>query len=224
MGIDAGHLLTASVISAPAALLIAKLMQPETEQPKTLGRVQIPWERTSVNVIDAAATGAGQGLKLALNVAAMMIAFLALVALIDAVIGWTGMWFGYEEARKWTLAKALGYSFWPLAWSLGIERGDCFRAGELLGLRMALNEFVAYEQMTGWMLPDSGVQLSQRSINILTYALCGFANFGSIGIQLGGIGGIAPDRRSELARLGLRAMIGGTLAAMMTGCVAGILL
>ena len=227
MGIDAGHLITASVISAPAALLIAKVMVPETEQSKTLGRIDLVVERKTVNVVDAAATGASDGLKLALNVAAMLIAFLALISLFDAGLGWTGKyvgaWFGYPDFEL-SLALILGYLFWPFAWLMGIETQDCFHAGELLGLKMAATEFVAYERLGRWLQADSEVQLADRSVNILTYALCGFANFGSIGIQLGGIGGIAPQRRSDLARLGIRAMLGGTLAAFMTACVAGILL
>lgn len=224
MGIDAGHLVTASVISAPAALLVAKIMLPETEPSKTFGRVQIVVERTSANIIEAAASGATQGLKLALNVAAMLIAFLALIAMLDAAIGWIGSWFVAPEQPPWSLAVLLGYLFWPFAWLLGIERKDCLAAGKLLGLKMAANEFVAYEQLTHWLKADSDVVLSDRSVKILTYALCGFANFGSIGIQLGGIGGIAPERRADLAKLGLRAMIGGTLACFMTACVAGMLM
>ena len=227
MGIDAGHLITASVISAPAALLIAKVMVPETEQPKTLGRVSLEVERKTVNVVDAAATGAADGLKLALNVAAMLIAFLALISLLDAGLGWTGKLvgasFGFPDLEL-SLALILGYLFWPFAWLMGIEAKDCFHAGELLGLKMAATEFVAYERLGRWLQSDSEVQLTERTVVILTYALCGFANFGSIGIQLGGIGGIAPERRSDLARLGIRAMLGGTLAAFMTACVVGILL
>jgi CNT family concentrative nucleoside transporter len=226
MGIDASHLVTASVISAPAALLIAKVMQPETEHPKTLGRVELEVPRTNVNVIEAAANGAGQGLKLALNVAAMLIAFIALIALIDAGLALIGGWINYQFQWnfEWTVSNLLGYVFAPLAWLMGIESKDCLHAGQLLGIKMAVNEFVAYGQFAEWLEPGSGVELSQRTKIILTYALCGFANFGSIGIQLGGIGGIAPERLPDLARLGLRAMIGGTLAAFMTACVAGILI
>lgn len=220
MHIDAGHLITASVISAPAALLIAKVMVPETEVSPTLGTVKVTVERRSANLIEAAASGATDGLKLALNIAAMLIAFLALVAMADAIVGWTGSWFG----QSWSLAVLLGYLFSPFAWLMGIERADCLRAGELLGLKMATNEFVAYQRLAVWVLPESGVELSQRSQHILTYALCGFANFSSIGIQIGGIGGIAPERRADLARLGLRAMLGGTLAAFMTACIAGVLI
>lgn len=226
MGIDAGHLVAASVISAPAALLISKLMIPETEQSVTLGHVELAVEEKHANVVDAATKGALDGMKLTLNVVAMLIAFLGLVALVDAILGlvgeWTGALFGYNW--HWSLAALFGYVFAPFAYLLGIPWGDCFYAGELLGKKMVLNEFIAYAQMMEWSQPDSGVVLSERSTLILTYALCGFANFGSVGIQIGGIGGIAPERRAELAILGIRAMIGGTLAMMMTACVAGILI
>lgn len=226
MGIDAGHLVAASVISAPAALLISKLMIPETEQSMTRGHVELSVDEKHVNVVDAATKGALDGMKLTLNVVAMLIAFLALVALVDAVLGligeWTGALFGYNW--HWSLAALFGYVFAPFAFLLGIPWSDCFYAGELLGKKMVLNEFIAYAQMMEWSQPDSGVVLSERSTLILTYALCGFANFGSVGIQIGGIGGIAPERRAELAMIGIRAMIGGTLAMMMTACVAGILI
>ena len=220
MGIDPGHLLTASVISAPAALLIAKIMVPETGQPKTLGRVNMEIERPGVNVIEAAAIGASEGMKLAINVAAMLIAFLALIALTNAVIVWTGNLL-YQD---WSLAHLLGYVFYPMAWIMGIESADCLKAGELLGKRMALNEFVAYAELGALQAGDSATRVSARTEAILIYALCGFANFSSIGIQIGGIGGMAPERRGDLARLGLRAMIGGTLACFMTACIAGIIL
>ncbi len=226
MGIDAGHLVAASVISAPAALLISKLMIPETAQSVTLGHVELTVEEKHANVIDAATKGALDGMKLTLNVVAMLIAFLGLVALVDAALGlvgeWTGALFGYNW--HWSLAALFGYVFAPFAYLLGIPWVDCFYAGELLGKKMVLNEFIAYAQMMEWSQPDSGVVLSERSTLILTYALCGFANFGSVGIQIGGIGGIAPERRAELAILGIRAMIGGTLAMMMTACIAGILI
>ena len=226
MGIDAGHLVAASVISAPAALLISKLMIPETAQSVTLGHVELTVKEKHANVIDAATKGALDGMKLTLNVVAMLIAFLGLVALVDAALGlvgeWTGALFGYNW--HWSLAALFGYVFAPFAYLLGIPWVDCFYAGELLGKKMVLNEFIAYAQMMEWSQPDSGVVLSERSTLILTYALCGFANFGSVGIQIGGIGGIAPERRAELAILGIRAMIGGTLAMMMTACIAGILI
>jgi CNT family concentrative nucleoside transporter len=220
MGIDAGHLMTASVISAPAALLIAKVLQPEVEHPTTLGKVEVEIEKTTVNVVEAAAAGASDGMKLALNVAAMLIAFLALIAMADAIVAWCGSWF----AQQWSLAKGFGYAFAPLAWIMGIEAKDCRPAGELLGMKMVANEFLAYAQLSAWQADGSGVELAERSRIILTYALCGFSNFGSIGIQIGGIGGIAPERRADLARLGLRAMLGGTLACFMTACIAGVLI
>ena len=227
LGIDAGHLVAASVISAPAALLVAKVMQPEVEESKTLGRVSIEVERTATNVVEAAANSTLDGLRLALNVAAMLIAALGLIALVDGALGLLGQGVGYMldiEGLEWSLSAALGYVFAPFAWLMGIEAKDCLLAGELLGKKMVANEFVSYVQLSQWIQPDSGVELSQRSVTILTYALCGFANFSSIGIQIGGIGGIAPERRRDLARLGFRAMLGGSLACFMTACVAGILL
>ncbi|MBP88691.1 MAG: NupC/NupG family nucleoside CNT transporter [Planctomycetaceae bacterium] len=227
MGIDAGHLVTASVISAPAALLLAKIMQPETETPETLGTIKVSTPRQGVNVIEAAAIGATDGMKLAMNIAAMLIAFLALIAMLDALIGWVGWQLYFRTGSgesAWSLAAALGYSFAPIAWLMGIESGDCLRAGELLGLKTVANEFIAFDQLGRWVQTDSAVELSPRTVKIMTYALSGFANFGAIGIQIGGIGGLAPERRSDLARLGLRAMIGGALACCMTACVAGVLI
>ncbi len=227
MGIDAAHLLAASVISAPAALMVAKVMQPEVEVPRTLGMVSIAVERNATNVVEAAANGTLDGLRLALNVGAMLIAALGLIALLDGSLGLLGRGVGYllgVEGLEWSLSAALGYLFAPFAWLMGIEAGDCLAAGELLGKKMVANEFVSYLQLSQWMEPGSEVELSPRSVLILTYALCGFSNFSSIGIQIGGIGGMAPERRGDLARLGFRAMLGGTLACFMTACVAGILL
>lgn len=226
MGIDPAHLLTASVISAPAALVIAKIIRPEDGEPATLGRVRMEVERETVNVLDAAAKGATDGLKLALNIGAVLIAFLALIAMVDAGLGFVGERLGFVDAdgnASWTLANLLGNLFAPLAWLMGIEWQDCRHAGELLGLKMVANEFVAYEQLGQWLHSDSAVQLQARSTLILTYALSGFANFGAIGIQIGGIGGLAPNRRADLALLGLRAMLGGAIACCMTACVAGML-
>ena len=222
MGFEAGHLLSASVISAPGALLLSKVMQPEVDEPKTLGNVKIDIEEKSTNVLEAVAVGTTGGMKLALNVGAMLIVFLAMIAMINMLVGWVGVQFGYGAVGDplWSLEAALSYLFYPLAWLIGIERADCMRAGELMGLKMATNEFVAYLRLAEM----DAQQISERSRIILTYALCGFANFSSIGSQLGGIGGIAPNRRGDLARLGLRAMLGGTLAAFMTGCIAALLL
>ena len=218
MGISAGHLVTASVISAPAAIVIAKIMQPEVEEPLTRGRMAVDVEHTTINALDAAATGALDGMKLALQVAGIVIAFLALIAMFKFVIAWMLGLFGYEL----TLEDLLGYLFAPFALAMGIESHDCLKAGELLGMRMISNEFIAYVEL-GEIIKE-GSQLSPRTQTLLTYALCGFANFGSIGVQLGGIGAAAPSRQADLARLGLRAMLGGTLACFMTACVAGMLI
>ena len=231
MGVDAGHLMTASVISAPAALLIAKVMVPETETPQTLGQVQVEISDPSVNVIEAAAAGATEGMKLAINVAAMLIAFLALLSLLNGVLGWCGTqwyaltssWLGWDPGQPWSLERLLGFAFAPLAWVMGIPAEDCRKAGELLGIKIVGNEFIAYSELSQWNA-ENGSAPKPRTVLILTYALAGFANFGSVGIQIGGIGGIAPTRRSDLAKLGVRAMLGGTLAAFMTACVAGILI
>jgi CNT family concentrative nucleoside transporter len=160
----------------------------------------------------------------------MLIVFLALIALINLLLGWLGAQFGYVTGEGdniqylWSLNAALGWVFQPFAWLMGIAWEDCARAGELLGLKMTANEFIAYGQLAEWSKPESTVEISERSQQIMTYALCGFANFSSIGIQLGGIGGMAPERRGDLARLGLRAMLGGTLVAFINACVANIML
>ena len=233
MGIDATHLVSASVISAPAALVIAKLLEPETEVPLTLGQ-GVTIQKTDsdpVNVVDAAARGAGDGLTLALNVGAMLIAFLALLAGVDWLVGFVGevcewlvntVWGGSPVDFQWGLASIMGWLFAPLAWLMGIQWSECFIAGELLGYKLFANEFIAYQNLSE-MQGNPETALSTRTTVILTYALCGFANFGSIGIQLAGIGGIAPSRRSDLAKLAVRAMLGGTLAAFMTACFAGML-
>jgi len=214
----AGHLIAASVMSAPAALVVAKIMFPEEEVPATRGELPIHVEKIDINVIDAAARGAGEGMKLALNVAAMLLAFLALVAMMNAGIGAAGSLIGLPDL---TLEVMVGYIFWPLAWAMGVPASECTAVGELLGIKTILNEFVAYLRLAD---PASAAsELSYRSTVIVSYALCGFANLGSIGIQLGGIGGIAPMRRSDLARVGFRAMIAGTLAAFLTANIAGAL-
>ncbi len=228
----AGHLLAASVMSAPAALLIGKVMYPEDGEPVTRDSMRIEIETTDANVIDAAARGAGEGLTLALNVGAMLLAFIALIALLNALLGWVGDvtyisgllrgWGWLADGQRLTLEVIMGWILAPLAWVMGVPWKDAPAIGSLLGVKTALNEFVAYLQLSN--LINGGAGLSPRSVVIATYALCGFANFSSIAIQIGGIGGIAPSRRSDLARLGLRAMIGGSLAAFMTATVAGILI
>jgi CNT family concentrative nucleoside transporter len=230
--VDAAHLLIASVISAPAGLVIAKVMQPEVDEPKTLGTVKVDAPSEATNVIHAAAMGATDGAMLALNVAAMLIAFLGLIALINFVLGGVGGkvsslaydWFGLSIEGAWSLESFLGYLFAPLAWLMGTEWGDCRAMGRLLGVKMVANEFLAYQQLGEIMPGGQTPMLSDRSTMLATYALCGFSNFGSIGVQIGGLGPLAPSRRSELAQLGLRAMLGGTLACLMTACVAGVLL
>lgn len=229
-GVDPAHLMTASVISAPAALVIAKILVPETGTPETSGQTVSEIPSTSSNLVEAAAQGTTDGLKLALNVAAMLLAFTALVAMTDGIIAWCGEQYAWLTGRSpadgaadpqvWSLTGLLGYVFGPLAWCLGIPREDLFAAGQLLGLKTVTNEFLAYQQMTGSDAPE----LTERSRIILTYALCGFANFASIGIQIGGIGALVPERRSDLARISVRAMLGGTLACFMTACIAGVLL
>jgi CNT family concentrative nucleoside transporter len=215
LGISAGHLLTASIISAPAALVLAKILQPETDTPLAVQAVEASMQRGATNVIQAAANGASEGMKLAINIAAMLIAFLALIMFIDILLQGVGGWFSIDLS----LRRIFGIAFWPLAWIMGIETKDCLIAGDLLGKKMVINEFVAYLDM----MSAEADPLSQRTRVILTYALCGFSNFGAIGIQLGGIGPIAPDRKADLAQLGLRAMVGGMLACCMTACIAGAL-
>jgi CNT family concentrative nucleoside transporter len=208
-GIEARHLLTAVIMTAPGTLMMAKLFVPETGQPETMGTVRLQVPRTDVNVIDAVGRGTGEGLHLALNVAAMLISFLALIALVNALLGLVGL----------SMQQIFGWVFAPIAWGLGVPWRDAPTVGNLLGTRMVLNEFVAYSQLGP--LKDS---LDPRSFTIATYALCGFANFSSIGIQIGGIGALAPERRHDLARLGLRAMLAGTFANFVTATIAGMLL
>ena len=225
----AGHLIAASVMSAPAALVVAKVMWPESEPSETSGGGRIEVDRPDVNLIDAAARGAGEGLKLALNVGAMLIAFIALIALANALLGvpfslyneWMGLEAG-AAVEPLTFQRVLGWLFWPLAFLIGVPATECAAIGTLLGEKLVLTEFIAYLDLHE-MLSQGEVPLSARTVVIASYALCGFANFGSIGIQLGGIGGIAPERRHDLARLGVRAMFGGMLASLMTASVAGLL-
>ena len=208
-GIEAKHLLTAVIMTAPGTIMMAKMLVPETEVPKTLGTVRIDVPRTDVNVIDAAGRGTSEGLQLALNVGAMLISFMALVALVDALLGLVHL----------SMGQIFGWVFAPVAWSMGVPWRDAPAIGHLLGTRMALNEFVAYS-----MLGPMKASIDPKSFTIATFALCGFANFSSIGIQIGGIGALAPNRRHDLARLGLRAMFAGTLANFMTATIAGFLL
>ena len=208
-GVEAQHLLTAVIMTAPGTLMMAKIFVPETRVPETMGTVRLDVERTDVNVIDAAGRGTGEGLHLALNVGAMLISFLALIALLNAILGLVGL----------SMQQIFGWVFSPIAWSLGVPWRDAATVGNLLGTRMVLNEFVAYSQ-----LGPLKATLDPKSFTIATFALCGFANFSSIGIQIGGIGALAPERRHDLARLGLRAMLAGTFANFLTATIAGMLL
>ncbi len=214
----AGHLATASLLSAPAGILVSKLMVPETEVPVTARGTSSVVERTAVNVFDAAAEGAIGGLRLAAYVGALLVAFVALIALANDACGFVGSWFGAPEL---TLQRLLGLALAPLAFAMGVPWGDAVTVGGLLGVKTVLNEFIAYQQLGELMRAGA---VSPRAAVIASYALCGFANFGSLAILLGGIGGLAPTRRAEVARLGLRSIVSGSLASFMTACVAGLLL
>ncbi|MBL7665066.1 MAG: NupC/NupG family nucleoside CNT transporter [Bacteriovoracaceae bacterium] len=214
LGIDAGHLLAASVMSAPAALVCAKIMYPETEVPVTKGNAKLKDAAIYTNVVEAAAAGAGDGMMLALNVTAMLLAFIALIAMLNALISWGG---GFVGMPQLSFELILGYLFWPIAFLMGTPVPDCLNVGILLGKKMALNEFVAYLDL----MAMKGT-MSERATVLSTYALCGFSNFSSIAIQIGGIGTLAPSRKPDLARLGLKAMFAGTLACLMTAAVAGL--
>ena len=215
----AGHLLTASVLNCPAALLIAKIMLPETQVSETAGTSPATVPRTTANSIDAICRGAGDGFHLSLNIIAMLIAFIAIIALADYVVGFPQTYFGAKNPV--TLQNFFGWINAPFAFLMGVPGKDCVNIGQILGERIVLNEFVGYLDLT---TNAKTLALDPRSFMIATYALCGFANFSSIAIQVGGIGSLAPERRSEMARMGFRAMVGGLLAAYMTACLAGFLL
>jgi CNT family concentrative nucleoside transporter len=212
LGADPIAILTTSIMAAPCGLYLSKLLLPELEQPETSGRAPVYVEKTHVNVIDAAASGASDGLQLALNVAAMLIAFLAFIALVDFLLGWL------HEGL--TLARVFAVVFAPMAFLMGVPAADIGPLADLLGTKLVANEFVAFVKLTS---EYRGV-LSERSYVLATFALTGFANIASIGIQLGGIGGMAPGRRSDLARLGWRALLAGFLATLINACIASMLM
>lgn len=214
----AGHLLAASVMAAPGALIMAKIMIPETQESETKGSVKAHVEKSAVNVIEAAASGASMGMKLALNVAAMLLAFIALLALVNYILGGVGNVFGIENL---TLEWILGIILAPITFAIGVPWSEAVQVGSLIGTKTVLNEFVAYLQLAE-LIPQE--VLSDKSVIIATFALCGFANFASIAIQLGGIGPLAENRRAELAKNGLRAVLGGTLATMQTATIAGAMM
>jgi CNT family concentrative nucleoside transporter len=215
MGIKAKYLITASVMAAPGTIMMAKILWPETETPKTYGRVTVNVERAHTNFIDAAAAGASQGMTLALNIAAMLIAFIALVALTNGFLGWVGHFFSQPDL---SLQMMFGWVLGPLAFLMGVPKSDMGVVGDLIGNKTVINEFFAYAKM-------STVQagLTEKGRLIASFALCGFANFSSIGIQIGGIGGLAPSRKSDLARLGFRALLAGSLTTFMTASIAGVI-
>jgi concentrative nucleoside transporter, CNT family len=219
-GVDAKHLLSAVIMTSPGTILMAKMLVPETEVPATEGKVVIPEneEHKDENLIGAIARGTIDGGKLAMNVAIMLISFLALVALLDSLLGWVHVHNGLHWIPG-SLGEILGYGFWPVAWLIGIPSHDCLAIGNLLGTRMALNEVIAYIA-----LGAQKATLAPRSFTIATFALCGFANLGSIGMQIGGIGALVPERRNDLARLGVRAMLAGTMANLISASIAGMFL
>lgn len=208
------NLLTAVIMTAPGTIMMAKMLVPETGDPKTAGRVKLEVEKTDVNIIDAASRGTGEGLNLALNVAAMLISFIAIIYLLNGLLGLIPV-----GGSPLSMERIFGKLFAPVAWALGIPWKDCANVGDLLGTRLVLNEFIAYAK-----LGTLKTTLDPRSFTIATFALCGFANFSSIGIQIGGIGALAPNRRHDLARLGLKAVLAGTLANFLTASIAGILI
>ncbi|HMD70760.1 MAG TPA: nucleoside transporter C-terminal domain-containing protein [Bryobacteraceae bacterium] len=216
--VEIRHLLTAVIMTAPATIMLAKIFIPETGKPATEGKVEINVEKTAVNVIDAAAQGAGDGLRLVLNIGAMLIAFLALIAMLNGIMHWAHSlpWLGWLPE---SLEKLFGIVFAPIAWIMGVPWHDASAIGNLLGTRLVTNEFVAFVQ-----LGPMQKTLDPKSFTIATYALCGFANLSSIAIQIGGIGALAPNRKSDLARLGIRAVAAGSMANFMSACIAGMLL
>lgn len=217
MGVNAGHLLAASIMAAPAGLVLAKILVPETEEPETKNTTKVDVEQTASNIVEAAANGASEGLGLALNVAAMLLAFVALIAAFNFIVSSIGGVFGFPElSLQWLLGKL----FAPLAFVMGVPSSDITVAGSLLGQKIMLNEFVAYADLSKYM--ELGA-LSEKTVLILTYALCGFANISSVAIQIGGIGALAPEKKGVIANLGFKALLGGALATCLTATIAGIL-
>ena len=222
----AGHLLAASIMAAPATMVVAKMLMPETDTPLTMGTVRVKIERTHSNVIEAAAGGAGDGVRLAINVAGMLIAFIALIALINALLGYLGDVSGLNAVcqthfqQKLSLELLFGLVFQYIAFTIGVPWHDSLNVGSLMGIKLVVNEFVAYLRMSEMV--SAGI-LSQKAMVIATYALCGFANFSSIAIQIGGLSPLAENRRSDIAKLGLKAVLGGTIATWMTASIAGLL-
>lgn len=217
MGVPLTYLIAASFMAAPAGLLFAKIMVPQTEKFRDeLEEVDL---EKPANILDAAAAGASSGMQLALNVGAMLVAFVALIALINGILGGVGGWFGYETLN---LGQIFGWIFKPLAWIIGVPWEEAEIAGQMIGLKLAVNEFVGYLEFAKYLAPESAVHLSEKTVAIITFALCGFANFSSIAILIGGIGAMAPNRRGDIARLGIKAVIAGSLANLMSATIAGL--
>ncbi|MEH2082523.1 MAG: NupC/NupG family nucleoside CNT transporter [Nostoc sp.] len=217
-GLPTEHLIAAFFMTAPTSLVVSKLLYPETEVSETAGKAKAYVETNYVNVIDAATTGAIDGVKLAVNVGVIIIAFLGLLAALNALLGWLGAFVGLQQlSLQWILSFLMA----PVAWLIGVPWADCWQVGALLGTKTILNEFIAFLDLKA--LIESG-KISQRAVIIATYALCNFANIGSIGITIGGIAGIAPNRQHDLARMGVKSMIGGLLAGFITACIAGVLI
>ncbi|NLF82807.1 MAG: NupC/NupG family nucleoside CNT transporter [Candidatus Gastranaerophilales bacterium] len=232
LGVPAEYLLAASLMPVPGGLVISKMVYPETNQSETMGEIKLEVKKTHANLIDAMAHGASEGMRISINVIAMLVGFLAVIAMIDAILGYTGRGLAVVAAQigfsgidfaSLSLNKILGSIFSVFAWLMGVPGSDAFTVGSLMGTKMAINEFVAYMNLAPIIHGTSDIVLSPKSIVIASFALCGFANFGSIAVQVGGIGEIAPNRRSDLAKLGIRALICGTLASYLSATIAGIL-
>ena len=220
LGVELKYLIAASFMAAPGGLLMAKLMEPETAKPQdNPGDIDSLVDDKPINVLDAAASGATSGLQLALNVGAMLLVFIALIAVLNGLLGWFGSWFGYGDI---SLQLILGYLFAPLAFVIGVPWGESVQAGSFIGQKLVLNEFVAYIDFVRYLDPASGTPLSPQTQVIVTFALCGFANLSSVGILIGGLGVMAPNRRHDLAQLGLKAVLAGSLCNLMSAALAGL--
>ncbi|HDL5116431.1 TPA: NupC/NupG family nucleoside CNT transporter [Mannheimia haemolytica] len=217
MGVPLTYLIAASFMAAPAGLLFAKIMVPQTE--KFRDELEAVDLEKPANILEAAASGASSGMQLALNVGAMLIAFVALIALVNGILGGIGGWFGYDTLN---LGQIFGWVFKPLAWVIGVPWEEAEIAGQMIGLKLAVNEFVGYLEFAKYLAPESTVHLTDKTVAIITFALCGFANFSSIAILIGGIGAMAPSRRGDIARLGIKAVIAGSLANLMSATIAGL--
>ena len=217
MGVPLTYLIAASFMAAPAGLLFAKILLPQTEQfNDDMTKVEL---EQPANILDAAAAGAGAGMQLALNVGAMLIAFVALIALLNGMLGGIGGWFGMPEL---SLGMVFGWVFRPLAWVIGVPWEEAHIAGQMIGTKLAINEFVGYLEFSKYLSPEAAIQLTDKTKAIITFALCGFANFSSIAILIGGLGGMAPNRRGDIAKLGIKAVIAGSLANLMSATIAGL--